>query len=78
MKDLLKDNGKTEEDWKREVDDRFRLNLYEGETKKEPETNLIRQSQKSDQETKTKTQELPNLEMSPISNAIDDYIKQKY
>jgi hypothetical protein len=29
MKDLLKDNGKTEEDWKREVDDRFRLNLYE-------------------------------------------------
>ena len=77
MKDLLKDNERTEEDWKREIDDRFRLNLYEGETKKEPETNLIQQSQKSDQETKSKTQELSNLEMTPISNVIDDYIKQK-
>ena len=28
MKDLLKDNGRTEEDWKKQVDDKFGMGLY--------------------------------------------------
>ena len=77
MKDLLKDNGTTEEDWKRQVVDKFGMGLYSDLSKQFNDSLKVQSTQTPTSQQIQPSEILSSLEQTPISKVLDDYFSQK-
>ena len=74
VKDLLKDNGRTQEDWKREVDEIFGMGLYPEKSRDSKDSFFPSSTQTLTSQPSTK---LTSLEQTPVSKVMEDYFEQK-
>jgi len=74
VKDLLKDNGRTQEDWKREVDEIFGMGLYPDKSRDSEDSFFSPSTQTLTSQASTK---LTSLEQTPVSKVMEDYFEQK-
>ena len=74
VKDLLKDNGRTQEDWKREVDEIFGMGLYPDKSRDSEDSFFPSSTQTLTSQPSTK---LTSLEQTPVSKVMEDYFEQK-
>ena len=77
MKDLLKDNGRTEEDWERQVDDKFGMGLYSDKSRQSNDSVIFHSTQTLTSQPIQTSEDLTSLEQTPISKVMEDYFEQK-